>query len=138
MRARPKRRTDEEIRESMKTIKTKQVVRTQNVKSGDWYSLSQQFEDFAKKWNISWEEVKLTNSYWGSTVLSVKTDETEAEKFKRLRQDANRRYDNALYNWQREAEVERRRKAQEAYDAALNNPTPTKAKCCPSNCCCRK
>lgn len=128
----PVKKTKAEIDRLVAKAVVRQVVHEQNIKSGTLAEVKQEFEDFAKKYNVKVDEVRLVQG-WGKAYFKVKADETSAQVRQRVEYSEDRKYRSAAYKYQNWKYTQDQQRVQAAAQAKVVNTA-----CCPTNCCCRR
>lgn len=129
----PVRPTPEKVQETV----DKRVTRTRKVSKrltqGNLTHLTKQFKDFANANGVSVDEVKFEPTYY-MVEITCRRPETPDEKYARIRQELNNKYNTDLARWNY-AENQRKREIAEAQRTlALNNVSTNS--CC-KNCSCK-
>lgn len=134
----PVRKTTAEIEALCAKRKTQTRTESRAIKPGDLVGVGEQFRAFADKFGVSVTDVRLGSNY-GYVCLIAKRPETEAEKFKRIKEAENYKYSTALYQWEREEERRKREIADAEAVLRRNTPLPVHkvtVNCCKCKCGC--
>ena len=137
----PVRKTDDEIKEIAAKRSTKNIREYKAIPSGDMQRFLTVLYEFAEKQGVNVEDVRFSRTWDGVRLLVVRP-ETDAEKFRRVRNAEDSKYRQAKWRYESWVRDEKYRKQQEADQirraellvAAKSNKT----ECCPTNCCCRR